>query len=176
MELLWQLSLSGVIKVDLNKDTEMENILNRLSAKTMVEVSVEKQIYNSINVLLEKIKWTNDKSSLDSYEPLKNEYIVISYHRKIQEFCLRIKNELESHGYKVWIDTNDKSGSRLDLFTKAMDNASCVLICVTESYRESVDCQLEAKYAFRSNKKTIPLIIEDSFENDWLSKFLESVK
>ena len=44
-------------------------------------------------------------------------------------------------------------------------DAYCVLICVTEKYRQSLNCQAEAQYAFKLNKHIIPLIMEKGYEN-----------
>lgn len=44
-------------------------------------------------------------------------------------------------------------------------DAYCVLICVTEKYRQSLNCQAEAQYAFKLNKHIIPLVMEKGYEN-----------
>jgi hypothetical protein len=38
-------------------------------------------------------------------------------------------------------------------------------MCVTEKYRQSLNCQAEAQYAFKLNKKIIPLIMQSGYEN-----------
>lgn len=59
---------------------------------------------------------------------------------------------------------------------KAIDNAYCVLICITEKYRQSTICQAEALYAaFHSKKPVVPLIMEAGFEEmprGWLGDVL----
>jgi hypothetical protein len=52
----------------------------------------------------------------------------------------------------------------------AVENSYCVLICVTEKYRSSINCQAEAQYAFRLNKPIVPLIMQTGYENvkGWL--------
>jgi len=84
--------------------------------------------------------------------------------------CIKIKEKLESFGYKVWIDVNDIHGSSLEAMAQAVENSSCVLMCVTERYRQSINCQAEAQYAFKMNKKIIPIIMESGYENvkGWL--------
>ena len=44
------------------------------------------------------------------------------------------------------------------------------MICVTEKYRSSINCQAEAQYAFRINKPIVPLIMQSGYENvkGWL--------
>lgn len=46
---------------------------------------------------------------------------------------------------------------------KAVESSQCVLMCVTEKYRQSLNCQSEAQYAFRLNKKIIPLIMQKGY-------------
>jgi hypothetical protein len=55
---------------------------------------------------------------------------------------------------------------------KAVEGAQVVLMCVTEKYRQSVNCQAEAQYAFRMNKKIIPLIMQSGYASvdGWLGK------
>jgi hypothetical protein len=70
----------------------------------------------------------------------------------------------------VWIDVNDIHGSSLEAMAQAVENSSCVLMCITEKYRQSINCQAEAQYAFKMNKKIIPIIMQSGYENvkGWL--------
>lgn len=65
---------------------------------------------------------------------------------------------------------SDIHGSSLESMANAVENSYCVLICVTEKYRQSPNCQAEAQYAFRLRKPIIPLIMEAGFEDvrGWL--------
>lgn len=56
----------------------------------------------------------------------------------------------------------------------AIENAKCVLMCVTEKYRQSVPCQLEAKYAMKLNKIIIPCIMQKGYGNvqGWLGMIM----
>ncbi len=51
------------------------------------------------------------------------------------------------------------------LRANAVENSYCVLMCVTEKYRSSINCQAEAQYAFRIKKPIIPLIMQQGYEN-----------
>jgi len=66
----------------------------------------------------------------------KQEHVMISYNTASRDLCLKIKNGLESIGLKIWIDVNDISGSSLDSMAQAVEQSSCVLICITEKYRQ----------------------------------------
>jgi hypothetical protein len=97
-------------------------------------------------------------------------HIMISYNTGSRELCLKIKKTLESSGFKVWMDISDIHGSSLDAMAAAVENSCCVLICVTEKYRQSINCQSEAQYAFKLNKPIIPCIMQKGYETvtGWL--------
>ena len=84
-------------------------------------------------------------------------HVMISYNTASRDLCLKIKADIEAAGHKVWIDVNDIHGSSLNSMAEAVENSYCVLICVTEKYRQSINCQAEAQYAFRINKPIVPL-------------------
>ena len=151
----------------------MENILGDLKNKDVAKIDDpdEKDIYKSIKELIEQIKWNSNENN----HPIKEndpdeEHIMISYNTGSRELCLKIKEKLESFGFKIWIDVNDIHGSSLDAMAKAVEKSLCVLMCVTEKYRQSINCQAEAQYAFKMNKKIIPLIMQAGFDNvkGWL--------
>lgn len=99
-----------------------------------------------------------------------NQHIMISYNSASRSLCLKIKSHLEKSGFKVWIDVKDIHGSSLDSMARAVEDSSTVLICITEKYRQSLNCQAEAQYAFKLNKHIVPLIMEKDYENvtGWL--------
>ena len=175
LQLLGQLSFNEKIKSDLKQDAEFDTILVSLSNKKITEIldTIDKTIYQNIKELVEQIKWNSNETTEKVHsteETHGKEHIMISYNTASRELCLKIKEELESHGFKVWIDVNDIHGSSLDAMAKAVENSICVLMCVTEKYRQSINCQAEAQYAFKMNKKIIPLIMQKDYENvqGWL--------
>ena len=177
LELLIQLSTSKTVMSDLKKEIEFESILNRFPTNIKVENSTDKDIYRNIKILLDqsnlKFHLNEPKSVLNAtHESSTNnsQCILVSYHRDDRTVCSKIKKQLESNGYIILMDVDDLHGSRLDLFTKAVEKSSCVLICATEKYKQNVDCQLEAKYSFKK-LKTILLVLESSpvNSNDWLN-------
>ena len=101
-------------------------------------------------------------------------HVMISYNTASRDLCLKIKADIEAAGHKVWIDVNDIHGSSLNSMAEAVENSYCVLICVTEKYRQSINCQAEAQYAFRINKPIVPLIMQSGYEKvkGWLGLIL----
>ena len=52
---------------------------------------------------------------------------------------------------------------------KAVEKSKCILMCVTEKYRQSVNFQAEAQYAFKLNKMIIPVVMQNGYEpQGWL--------
>lgn len=180
LELLAQFTFNEVIKQSINESKEYDDILESLMIRTLVNED-DTQVYSSIRRVVEQIKWNLNKenrhsgaSSIGSLGALSlnstDQHIMISYNSSSRDLCLKIKRELELMEYKVWIDVNTISGSSLEAMSNAVENSFCVLICVTENYRQSINCQAEAKYAFRRKKPIIPLIMQPDYEDPkgWL--------
>ena len=109
---------------------------------------------------------------LSSHKP---KHIMISYNSKSKETCLKIRNELENIGFITWIDVQNISGSSLESMADAIENSHCVLMCMTEKYKQSPNCRLEAEYTVNLNKSIIPLILEKGYKPDgWLAIILGS--
>ena len=167
LRLIAQLSFNGKIKNDLISD---KDILKLLKNKKVEDEVTDERLLKSA---LEQIEWNLKEDNLcetKKSETIGQQHIMISYNMASRELCLKIKEKLEACGFKIWIDVNDIHGSSLDSMARAIENSFCVLMCVTEKYRQSVNCQAEAQYAFRMNKKIIPLIMQSGYETvqGWL--------
>ncbi|CAF0818823.1 unnamed protein product [Brachionus calyciflorus] len=159
LKLYAQLAFNAKISNDLSNDQDLIEYFNSLLSN------------NSLGTLCEQILW-NISQGTKNLEINKQDlqHIMISYNSLSRDLCLKIKSRLESNGYKVWMDVEHIHGSSLDSMAKAVENSFCVLICITEKYRQSINCQSEALYAFRLKKPIIPLILQKNYENvkGWL--------
>ena len=157
---------------DLLADYDFNTVLAELCLKNEDEIQneTEKEIFQSTKNLIGKINWILNEKRKNGQVNDKNDHIMISYNTASRESCLKIKAQLEESGFKVWIDVNDLHGSSFDAMAKAVENSILVLVCITEKYRQSINCQAEAEYAFRLKKKIIPVIFEKGYENvkGWL--------
>jgi hypothetical protein len=120
-----------------------------------------------------KEKKIERKSSSSNNKPadLNIKHIMISYNRESRDLCLKIKSELEKMNYKIWIDVENIHGSSLESMALAIENSMCVLMCMTEKYKQSPNCRAEAEYAFNLNKPIIPLIMQKEYQpNGWLGE------
>ena len=68
----------------------------------------------------------------------------------------------------------DHASSSVTLMSENIKQSICILICITEKYRQNVHNQIESQYAFRLNKKILPLIMQDNYENvsGWMNIIL----
>lgn len=66
---------------------------------------------------------------------------MISYQWDVQTLVITLKDRLQAEGYKVWMDIDEMGGSTLESMAKAVENASVVLVCVSQKYKESPSCR-----------------------------------
>ena len=93
-------------------------------------------------------------------------HVMISYQWDDQKFCIKMKDYLIEKGYDVWMDVDEMHGSILEAMASAVEASYCVIICMSEKYKESKNCKLEAEYVVNSNKKFVPLLMEDGYRPD----------
>jgi hypothetical protein len=114
-----------------------------------------------------QIIWSINQVKTDKKEEKKlnhNGQVMISYNSASRDLCIKIKEKLELSGFKVWIDINEIHGSSLESMANAIETSEYILMCVTEKYRQSLNCQAEAQYAFKLKKNIIPLIFEKGYD------------
>ncbi|RNA00999.1 hypothetical protein BpHYR1_043720 [Brachionus plicatilis] len=179
-KLLWQLSFDETVLTDVSNNAEL------LEKIRSFKNSSNKEIVQNVDGLL----WLMEKNlkitpNLDEQKGIKmreksivkNKYkhVMISYNRDSRDLCLKIKKDLEKDGHKIWIDVENIHGSSLEAMAKAIEESQCVLMCMTEKYKQSSNCRAEAEYAFQLNKPIIPLIMQQNYKPDgWLGIILGS--
>ncbi|XP_063437363.1 uncharacterized protein LOC134718645 isoform X2 [Mytilus trossulus] len=103
----------------------------------------------------------------------QDKHLFISYSWKEKEIVLKLKDLLQEKGLPIWIDTEQMRGSTLQAMAEAVENASLVLICMSESYKHSPNCRLESEYTYRCGKEYIPLMVQKYYKPDgWLGALL----
>ena len=64
-------------------------------------------------------------------------------------------------------------GSTLEAMALAIERSCCVLVCMTQGYKDSPSCRTEAEYTYRLRKDVIPLLLQDAYCPDgWLGAFV----
>ncbi|CAF4654686.1 unnamed protein product [Rotaria sp. Silwood1] len=169
-----QIALEILLALSFHKDAcsvlkQNENFMNHCRILVENTNSVRFDLQRAAEGLLWKLERENEAiakpTTLNSYQ-----YdIMISYSHKDKELCLRIHEQLLKDGFNVWIDRDCLYGSTMAGIANAIENSECVLICMSNTYKESVYCQSEAHYAFERRCRVIPIILQPNYKPDgWL--------
>ena len=84
-------------------------------------------------------------------------HIMISYNWDHQVIAERIKAKLKEDGFRTWMDIDFMMGNMAERMAEAVENASVVLVFMSEQYENSRNCQGEAQYADLLQKPLIPI-------------------
>ena len=114
---------------------------------------------------------THKKATEDSFvslQPYKYD-LMISYSHKDKEFAHQLYHRLVESNYRVWIDLDNMYGPIVERMAEAIENSEFVLLCMSNAYKSSTYCQLEAEYAFKFQTFFIPLVVKNNFtQTGWL--------
>ena len=184
------LKVKDYIKITLNFGNEVEQ---EFALKLLNQLCFDKKIASSIfqdkdyidflkNIEEAQSTRKNAKQHIESILWLINEnkrrreavsatnerskHIFISYNNEDRSVILSIKKLLEEMGHKIWTNTEEIGSSKMDLMAKGIENASCVLIGMSEKYKQSINCRSEAEYVLQLKKPFIPLILQKSYKPD----------
>jgi hypothetical protein len=105
----------------------------------------------------------------------RKKHVMLSYAWAQQAIVLRIRAALGMLGYAVWIDVEKMAGSTVDAMATAIDAAQVVVYGVSEDYKLSRNCRLEAMYAHQQGVQMVPLMLVDPSKyraNGWLGMLL----
>ncbi len=70
--------------------------------------------------------------------------------------------------FQIWMDVDNMHGSVLEAMASAVENSFCVIMCMSQKYKDSKNCKLEAEYVYCTNKRFVPLIMQKEFKpNGW---------
>lgn len=169
LKLMYQLCFDDQIINDLLKDSPFLAYLTNLSINTDKKHSRLIKNCTCIIWMLNKKTKLDDihlETSHKSKQAIKQRHIMISYNRESRDICMSIKTELEKLGYKIWIDIADIRGSSLESMASAIEESECVIMGMTEKYKLSSNCRLEAEYTVQLNKPIIPLILQKDYKPD----------
>jgi len=159
--------LNSFIRSELTDDAETKNIYVKRYCKEI------NWIIQQLNEKKQQNEPVHSMRFREVHVAEKNNHIMISYNRNSRDLCLKIKTELENAGHSVWIDIESIHGSSLESMANAIEESKCVLICMTENYKQSVNCRAEAEYAFTIGRPIVPLILEADYRPDgWLGIIL----
>eukprot|EP00550_Attheya_septentrionalis_P005492 CAMPEP_0198296402 /NCGR_PEP_ID=MMETSP1449-20131203/32327_1 /TAXON_ID=420275 /ORGANISM="Attheya septentrionalis, Strain CCMP2084" /LENGTH=605 /DNA_ID=CAMNT_0043997009 /DNA_START=14 /DNA_END=1831 /DNA_ORIENTATION=+ len=157
-EAIWNLAFLP----DLHEPLKEAGVVPLLRA--MKTSSVEKERYYAAGALFqlgEKSHHHHTMATSTNLASGKKEMVMMSYNWAVQDVVVKIKSELESAGFEVWLDLEKMSGSTLQAMAEAVEDSAVIISCVSQKYQESVACRTEAEYAYSLNKEVVPLMFEE---------------
>ncbi|XP_074621718.1 uncharacterized protein LOC141880171 [Acropora palmata] len=161
---LWMLAFDESNKKLIEQENGALAILNELQRSK--DSNVQKAAAGAL--------WEiGDKTTRANENEASGNHVMISYQWENQKVLIEVKNKLQALGYRVWMDLEQMGGSTLEAMAKAVENASVVLICVSQKYKQSPNCRSEAEYAYQLRKDIIPLMMQRDYTPDgWLGIIL----
>jgi hypothetical protein len=151
--------LNGLLKIASNSCAEDDEQVMRVQNNV-------KKIFFVLNKKSETKQEGEANVASKSAVRDEDKHVMISYNSKSREMCLKVKAELEAAGHSVWIDVESIYGSSLEAMAEAIEKCKCVLVCITEKYKESNYCRLEAEYLMQQKKPFIPLLSKIPFHSN----------
>ena len=164
LNIIWEISLSEGLRPRIKNHLDVVKEVEKMTSNADQEV---KKIAISI-------KWNLQK--LDEIEPCPDQtqvsegtHIMVSYSWDQKEIVKLLVDKLNIAGKQYWLDTKEMQGKIFDTPSKAVEDASHVICCVSESYFKSTYCREEAVYANAMKKKMIFVRVQrDYVPKDWL--------
>ncbi|CAF3338897.1 unnamed protein product [Rotaria socialis] len=102
-----------------------------------------------------------------------SQHIMLSYNHDSKDLVNKICQYLQNSGYRTWMDIDNMHGSTLDCMAHAIEQASVIIVCMSEKYKQSPNCQSEAEYAYRLKKPILPVLLQSKYKPDgWLGIIL----
>eukprot|EP00457_Paulinella_chromatophora_P005212 gb/GEZN01005226.1/.p1 GENE.gb/GEZN01005226.1/~~gb/GEZN01005226.1/.p1 ORF type:complete len:544 (+),score=88.93 gb/GEZN01005226.1/:118-1749(+) len=169
LEILWQLAFSEANRSILNEHQLVEKHLPAFLGSE--NAAIVKACAGLRFLLVEKDAHTNEANTTE----VGPGHIMVSYNWDNQALVMKLVNRLKRDGFQVWVDVEEMAGSTLDSMARAVDNASAVLLGVSNKYKQSANCRLEAEYAVTCHKNIIPLMMQSEYKpTGWLGLVLGS--
>jgi len=74
--------------------------------------------------------------------------LLSSYAWAHQKVMLKLRDMLLAHGFQVWMDVDQMSDrdNIFDSMAAAVEQASVVVVCISQEYVQSENCRLECQY------------------------------
>ena len=143
-------------------------------AKTMIKdhtefVSFIREIeaYGRVRRAIDGFLWKLDEEDETQNEEENNRFdLMISYDEDHDSSLVeRLYNYLTKHNnYRISFDEQSMPSSRC----QAIIDSECVLLCVSETYKNDPNCRMEVEHARSRNKRLIPFVLKQTVFDGWL--------
>ncbi|CAF1609717.1 unnamed protein product [Adineta ricciae] len=170
LQILLALSFNDEFATSLKNNTTF--MAHVLKLKTSSDENLQR-IATALIWQLETTSETKDEQKEMDHQSSKSnkkQYdIMISYSHSDDKLCHQILQRLEQEKFNIWIDFQKVHGNLTDTIAEAIENSEIVLICMSDAYKQSPVCKLEASYAAKRGCHIIPLVMTPKYKADgWL--------
>ncbi|CAF0994584.1 unnamed protein product [Didymodactylos carnosus] len=201
VNILWSISFHDEWKTKLQNDEEFLSILNNLIKHLSEEkddlllVQFERKYLSTVTQALKGIMFNledgsvreEENSIVQTTQPLPSAVaapaphhlsVMISYSHSDVDFVKTLVDALKPYEslFNVWIDyENCKSEDLWEEIALSIEQASVVLLIVTQSYFDSKSCRREVTYAIdRKQKRILPIYVGSEYvASGWLGIRIE---
>lgn len=102
-------------------------------------------------------------------------YIFVSYSHKDTKTVLPMINDLQAAGFRVWYDSGIEAGTEWPEFIERhIINSYCMLVCISESSLDSMNCRNEVCLASTLGKKILTVYLEKTELRNGMQLMLNS--
>jgi len=137
------------------------------AAAEMFNGGVSKKIAESLVFRLDEFE--SHSKNQDAPSNKANGHVMISYNWQAQPLVKEFVTIMHAHGLPVWVDYEQMHGDTIEVMAAAVEECSVFIMCMSEAYKESGNCRLEANYAFKHRKAIVPLMVENGYTaTGWL--------
>lgn len=138
--------------------------------KSTSDNSTESDLQRAANSLLWRLTKDETSKSPTREQSSKTTYdVMISYSHKDKDLCFQLYDRLIKDKFRVWLDRDQMHGTPLESMSNAIENSEFVFVCMSDSYKQSGYCKMEAYYALERQCCIIPLVMKSHYKADgWL--------
>ena len=116
---------------------------------------------------------TSSGSDSDDTSAETIKHIMLSYNWDHHQAIKRINTALKAREYNVWIDIEKMQGSTVEAMSAAIEDADVMCYGISQAYKESANCRIEAQYAYQQQVDMVPLMMEEGYSaKGWLGMLL----
>ncbi|CAF1581000.1 unnamed protein product, partial [Didymodactylos carnosus] len=179
-----------------NIDSKDKNVIIRRSLTTLWKMVCNKDIASVVKILheefIEKLKlmtnptaanilWElegkakildekhHQHSQIVQNKTTKKYDLMISYSHADKIICHKLYDYLTQDKYKVWIDKTQMGGRIDEAIADSIENSHIILMCMSDTYKDSAWCQSEATYAREIGTIRLPLKLQSKLQREgWL--------
>ncbi|CAL8069726.1 unnamed protein product [Calicophoron daubneyi] len=182
LEFLWALSFVPESHQALASGSDFRRSLESFSTEPWskecqcVAENIRWNLERSYNQTSGEIMPIDRMMAQERAQPNKFGHLMISYQHSAMPIMLRVRDALCKRGYTVWMDVDYQRGSFVDNMAEGIEQASALILGISQSFKNSPHCRQEVKYAYQLHIPLYPLQLEDNFVPDgWLGLLLATI-